>query len=313
MKRLWLLPALTILIAAGPVENDFDRMAGGLGDGTVIAFVGEEVFTRSAPETPSAAEFDPVTGEESIVISMDTEWESRFRILNLVSGTHDRDTIDFTAFDHYGTPRYSDQNGPVLLFVHDLDSGRYHDKYNFKPVGRTASGGWAICGSPYADDAEKEYFPYNVEGTEAPPRAMPVTFDPPFVVDVDERLTALPIDADETMSVSERKELQAEIDLDNAEIEASFQPPVYERDGRQARCVQGIPVDVAVQHELGTTFRYYEVERHCKAQLAHAKPDGHRGTGVESLEEHKARRKPYEEALKTCFERLYPSGWPFTD
>lgn len=297
----------------GTPPSDFNPTKGGIGNGDIITFVGTQIFTREAPDRPFRAEIDLATGEETIFISMDTEWQSRYQILDLISGNYDGETIDFTAFDHYGKPTYSAETGPILLFVHDLPRGRVHNKYNFKRVGRTLQSEWAICGSPYAEDAENKSYPYSIAGTEAPPLMESIHFDPPFTIDINALYRLREIEDGEALTDQERAEWQAEIEAHNADVDEKYRAPTYERLGDTARCLRGIPVERAVRHELRTDFRISEVRNYCQAQLSHTAPDGQRVSEGESFQDYNSRRKPFQDALKACFDNLYPSGWPYTE
>lgn len=304
MYRIPLICFSIFLVSAAP-QPPFDHTKGSAGNGRVIAFVGEQVFTREAPERPSTDE----TGRT--VIRMDSEWQSRYRILEVLSGTHESPTIDFTAFDHYGTPHYSKADGPILLYVWDLEDGRYHSKYKFRPVYMTTQGDFATCGSPYQDDFKGGNYPYNIVGTEPPPALSTIEFKTSAKFDIRAYFHVLDPDIDDTLTPEDRLERQTEIDAHNREIEAKFVPPIYKRHGNTVHCRMGIPVKEAVRHELATSFRHRRVTDHCKAQFAHQKPEGHRGTAIETYEEYLARQQPHKDSLKACFERLYPSGWPY--
>lgn len=96
----------------------------------LIAFVGEMVEVKELPHMP---------------ISMDACFSAKYKVLVRVYGHYSRDTIEFTAYDHYGLPEFSKFKN-VLLFVSEQDGKYYHEKYQYFDVYKTKDGRWA---SPY--------------------------------------------------------------------------------------------------------------------------------------------------------------------
>lgn len=74
--------------------------------------------------------------------AMDAGFKARYVILRKVYGEFPEDTIEFIAYDHYGTPAFSNFRH-VLLYV-SADSGTYyHQKYMYNDVYLTKDGRWA--------------------------------------------------------------------------------------------------------------------------------------------------------------------------
>ena len=74
--------------------------------------------------------------------SMDNGFVGKYVVMQKVFGDFSHDTIEFVAYDHYGTPPFSDFEN-VLLFVL-ADSGTYyHEKYMYNDVYLTKDGRWA--------------------------------------------------------------------------------------------------------------------------------------------------------------------------
>jgi hypothetical protein len=71
-----------------------------------------------------------------------------------VYGTFQADTIEFLAFDHYGTPAFSKYKY-VMLFVSNENGKLYHEKYQYFDVYKTKSGRWAS--SYKVGDYEHDY------------------------------------------------------------------------------------------------------------------------------------------------------------
>ena len=81
--------------------------------------------------------------------SMDVGFKAKFLVVEKVFGNFSHDTIEFAAYDHYGTPLFANFND-VLLFV-SADSGTYyHQKYQYNDVYKTKDGHWAGP-YPYVD------------------------------------------------------------------------------------------------------------------------------------------------------------------
>lgn len=122
---LSLLTAFTINACSGPIvpptcgENP--------GKHSLVIFIGEKISVSEAPVEPG---------------SMDGKFVARFKILERVCGDYTKDTIEFVAYDHYGTPAFADYD-TVLLYVAKWDSGYYHLKYQFDPLYKTKGGQWA--------------------------------------------------------------------------------------------------------------------------------------------------------------------------
>jgi len=112
----------------------------GVSDTTrLFAFVGEKISVDPLP---------------SKLNSFDNGFKAKYVILKKVYGSFPEDTIEFVAYDHYGTPAFS-KFKYVLLFV-SADSGTYyHQKYMYNDVYKTKDGRWA--GTYAGDDYEHAY------------------------------------------------------------------------------------------------------------------------------------------------------------
>jgi hypothetical protein len=99
----------------------------------LIAFVGEKIAVNLLPHEDG---------------SMDAGFSATYKILLRVYGNYSKDTITFTAYDHYGWPGFSHYKN-VLLFVSEYEGKYYHQKYQFFDVYKTQNGRWA---SSYKSD-----------------------------------------------------------------------------------------------------------------------------------------------------------------
>ena len=113
-------------------------------DGHIIAFVGRKIFVRKDDSFPPKRD----ENSDEIIIHLDSRYQVRYEIIDLIAGKYEGRIIDFHAYDHYGIPRFSRVEN-ALIFIHDGPDNRVHSKYNFYEVDRTADGDWAACGNAY--------------------------------------------------------------------------------------------------------------------------------------------------------------------
>ena len=111
---------------------------------SLIVFAGEKIEIRhiEKPLTETIIEGN----DTNTYVRIDREYLAKYKILQLIHGSYQSDTIEFTVYDHYGNPGFSNYK-TVLLFV-SKDNGRlYHEKYQYFDLYMTESGKWA---SPYS-------------------------------------------------------------------------------------------------------------------------------------------------------------------
>lgn len=297
--KLIILSLLAPFLIAADTPAPFDRMQGNTGSEQILAFVGEQIYTNKVSDQPNQIMHDSSMNEDIIFISMDTEWQSRFRVLEVLRGDYDDKTIDFTAFDHYGQPRYSNADGPVLIYLHDYESGWIHDKYNFADVHPTDGGGWAVC-----DTVFNEYDSERISN----PAPRPVIFDPPVVIDLNDSYRDVETEVaeynDEEIELkdSDLEELKQEISEHNNQVDRTFTAPIYTRVENEARCEYGLPLDVVIAHEFETKFRPRLVQQHCEDQ----------NPGSNDWSD-RARRDGAALRVEACEATLLASNWPYSD
>jgi hypothetical protein len=108
----------------------------------LIAFVGEKIEVQPLPQESG---------------SMDAGFRAKYKVLLNVYGNYSKNTIEFTAYDHYGQPGFSNYKN-VLLFVSEHKGKYYHEKYQYFDVYKTKNGRWA---SPYkSEDYNHAYNTY---------------------------------------------------------------------------------------------------------------------------------------------------------
>lgn len=117
---------------------------------SLIVFVGEKIDVQQMPDRNK---------KDSPAIYMDSEYKASYKILKLLNGHYTADTISFYAYDHYGTPAFSNYK-TVLLFVYPYSNGNTHEKYQFFPVYKTTDDRWA--GAYASGDYQNSYFKANI-------------------------------------------------------------------------------------------------------------------------------------------------------
>jgi hypothetical protein len=97
-----------------------------------------------------------------------------YKIKEQIYGNYPNETIEFKAFDHYGTPEFSEYD-TVLLFVGEWCGKLYHEKYQFFDLYKTKDGRWASPGDPYRFDSYQK---------EKLVKAQAIEFDPFLRIDI---------------------------------------------------------------------------------------------------------------------------------
>jgi hypothetical protein len=82
---------------------------------------------------------------------LDSEYGAKYKIVKNLYGDYRGDTIQFTAYDHYGKPPFS-KHKHVLLFVTEYCGKLIHEKYQYFDVYPTENGRWASPGNPWRFD-----------------------------------------------------------------------------------------------------------------------------------------------------------------
>lgn len=81
-------------------------------------------------------------------IPLDSKYTARYKVLENVYGNFSTDTIEFTAYDHYGWPGF-EKNNHVLLYIIQYCDELIQLKYQFSNLYKTTEGKWA---APYYPD-----------------------------------------------------------------------------------------------------------------------------------------------------------------
>lgn len=149
--NIWVVGLLVLLSSAiapatAQESGDFEIVQARQGE-QLLAFVGRKQSVRDISEE--------VRRKNEDALLFDAFFRAKYRVEQVVYGEYAGDSIEFTATDHYGRPRFA-QFEHVMLFVSAADDGAYyHEKYQFYPVFRTRSGAWAACAPIDEYDAEE--------------------------------------------------------------------------------------------------------------------------------------------------------------
>ena len=82
------------------------------------------------------------------IISMDSKYRAKYRVLENIYGDYPKDTINFISYDHSSIKKYSDFEN-VLIYVADYCGELTHVKYQYSPLYKTKDGKWASPYNPY--------------------------------------------------------------------------------------------------------------------------------------------------------------------
>ncbi|NRT14781.1 hypothetical protein HNP99_001125 [Flavobacterium sp. 28A] len=112
----------------------------------LFAFVGKKIAVKAFD--PNAAQiveknYDSITGETLIKKSyiMDHAYRCKYVIIKNVFNNPKLDTIDFVAYDHYGSPSFAEFE-TVLLYVSKSAKGNdyFQQKYQFDYLEKNSDG-----------------------------------------------------------------------------------------------------------------------------------------------------------------------------
>jgi len=193
--------------------SDWDNTATGDEDGQTIIFVGEKIALE---------EYDEACPEG--FLCMDSRFNARYKIIDLLIGEYDGTTIDFAVYDHYGTPKFSYQD-KVILYLLQENGKLFHRKYMFDPLHRLENGDYAFCGDPYWQYEESLIEEFGREDL------IPLQFFPKIKVDLSDYLL------DPKHYHEEEPEYIRENYVDTMR---QFAPPAFIIKNNKATCKMGV-------------------------------------------------------------------------
>lgn len=139
---------------------------------SLFVFVGEKIEVKSF-NVPAVIDSTSSPGNKIYRINMDEGFKAKYRVIKEVYNHYTKDTINFEAFDHYGTPGFANYKY-VMLFLKKNHDKWYHEKYQYFNVYKTLDGKWASPGNPYR-------FEYENKQTL---KAIPIKFKEPVAFDI---------------------------------------------------------------------------------------------------------------------------------
>jgi hypothetical protein len=138
----------------------------------LLIFIGEKIFVNEIEKPGVVSE-----SKDEITFSMNYVFKAKYKILESVYGDLKMDTIEFTAYDHYGTPEFSKYKY-VLLYVAKYGDEFYHEKYQYSALYKTTDNKWA---GTYAVTDYKYNQDFNINTTVKPVK---IDFEPEVVIDL---------------------------------------------------------------------------------------------------------------------------------
>lgn len=148
--RNYFRAAMAVVFAGSALVADAEDM------GEMVVFVGKKIEVKANPSKLC-----------DTCIRFNSEFRAKYRVVQIIHGTHKSDSIEFDVYDHYGEPKFAEFEH-VLLYVSKYRSGRtVHQKYQFSPVYRTESGAWASCGAEDIQSSDQVFI-----------KPHPITFSP---------------------------------------------------------------------------------------------------------------------------------------
>jgi hypothetical protein len=124
-------------------------------DASTFVFVGQlvdfEELPDQCPPSKEVEELDPTEDDaklDSICIQFDALFRATYRVLEILHGDIESQTVTFHIADHYGFPAFAYfKNALLFLEVHPDEI--WLEKYQGYALHRTKDESWATCGNPY--------------------------------------------------------------------------------------------------------------------------------------------------------------------
>lgn len=178
----------------------------------ILVFMGEKIFVRKHP----LVLLDDIVSTENGSI-----YEARFRVMEVLHGQHQNETVDFTIVSHSDLFDFTTIK-TALIYLEERQDRLQLINYEIDELFPTADGRLAGCGNPYVGlDAPTDVEEYPVEK---------IDFEPPVVKTISDWL----------IPPSEYEDYAgAEIEENRDEVAAFFSEPYFEISGDKATCKMG--------------------------------------------------------------------------
>ena len=172
----------------------------------------------------------------------------------MLVGDYEGETIDFVAYDHYGTPKFS-KHDRVILYIYQAEDGYVHHKYSYDALYPVKGDDYAVCGDPYSE--------YEVEDIEKNGRTDLDVFEfsPPIKFKISDHLRH-----EEDFEFMDQEDIRE----DFLYVMRKFSPPAFKIKGNRAICKMGMSAkkvaDVRMEYEYITEREYDERRTKCWMQ-----------------------------------------------
>lgn len=105
----------------------------------LYAFIGKKISVEEILNNKQKIK-DPNSNDSIIIINMDEAFICKYQILQNVFNKISKDTIEFEAYDHYGSPDFKNYEYVLLYLSKDTDGKFTHMKYQFDALKFTNTG-----------------------------------------------------------------------------------------------------------------------------------------------------------------------------
>lgn len=155
------------------------------------------------------------------MIALDSKFNAEYKIVQSLYGHYEKDTINFTVYDHNGRPAFEEFDN-VLIYVAKYCDKLIHLKYQFSNIYKTADGRWAV--------------PYNLYDYQKLPDNITIT---PEIIDFEN-----PVEF-------ETKDWAKEY------IAKRFPEPYYKKEGAKMRAIYGNYIEDIFTLKKSTVLKSY--------------------------------------------------------
>ena len=297
------LGSLCLLSASPAGVGEIDPLRDSLGDGRRLAIIAKAVGIEEGIQDfewqqerhrKRLAAVGRVPGPDEIVISTGGRgWDVRVDVILVAHGDFEPQRMDIWGSAHYGKPDFSDQSRHWFIDVKDTTDG-FEEQRSY-PAYRSHAGEWYVCPTLGWDSP-------NPSDGFSPPEPQAVDFDTPAQVDLEQAVE---------FTGPGRQEI----------IDMNYPAPFWSNDGTTARCHSGLRATEFAGYLSRTTWRKAILHEHCALSLAHtvaqdptpAEEDAAREQGIPIVSNNALGIRYDYNAVQACVDRLYPSGWPYTD
>ncbi|ANF51043.1 hypothetical protein A0O34_11195 [Chryseobacterium glaciei] len=105
----------------------------------LYAFVGKKISIEEILNNKQKIK-DPNSNDSIIIVNLDQEFKCNYQILQNVFNKINKHTIEFEAYDHYGTPDFKNYEYILLYLSKDTDGKFTYMKYQFDALKSTNKG-----------------------------------------------------------------------------------------------------------------------------------------------------------------------------